>query len=100
MIRIETHQTESHLTFRIAGKLCGASVKALADCWMAAHMSSPALKAAVDLSDVISIDKTGWRLLRHMHRDGVRLSAKGLAGQAVLDELAVTDESTGKEEKH
>jgi ABC-type transporter Mla MlaB component len=98
MIRIETHQTESHLTFRIAGKLCGASVTALEDCWKAAHLSSPALEEAVDLSDVSSIDKAGWRLLRHMHRDGVRLSAKGLAGQTFLDELTARDELTAKDE--
>src|SRR5579863_9592797 len=88
MIRIETHQTRSHLTFRIAGKLCGASVRALEDCWKAAHVSSPALEETVDLTDVSSIDKAGWHLLRHMHREGVRLSARGLAGQTVLDELA------------
>jgi hypothetical protein len=99
MIRIETDQTESHLTFRIAGKLCGASVRALEDCWKAAHLSSPALETAVDLSDVSWIDKTGWRLLRHMHRDGVRFSAKGLAGQTVLDELTAKDEPICKEEK-
>ena len=99
MIRIETHQTESHLTLRIAGKLRGASVRALEDCWNAAHLSSPALEAAVDLSDVSSIDKAGWRLLRHMHRDGVRFFAKGLAGETVLDELPAKDELTGKEEK-
>jgi ABC-type transporter Mla MlaB component len=99
MIRIETYQTESHLTFRIAGKLCGASVTALEDCWKAAHMSSPALEEAVDLSDVSSIDKAGWRLLRHMHRGRVRFFAKGLAGQAVLDELAAEDELTAREEK-
>jgi hypothetical protein len=88
MIRIETTQTDRRLTFRIAGKLCGASVRALEDCWNAARLSSSTLEEAVDLSDVSSIDKAGWRLLRHMHRDGVRFSAKGLAGQAVLDELA------------
>jgi len=104
MIRIETHQTESHLTFRIAGKLCGASVRALEDCWKAAHLSAPALEEAVDLSEVSSIDKAGWHLLRHMHRDGVRFSAKGLTGQTVLDELTATElsgknEIPGKEEK-
>jgi ABC-type transporter Mla MlaB component len=99
MIRIETHQTESHLTFRIAGKLCGASVRALEDCWKAAHLSSPILEEKVDLSDVSSIDKAGWCLLRHMHRNGVRLSARGLAGQTVLDELTTKDEVTCKEEK-
>jgi ABC-type transporter Mla MlaB component len=99
MIRIETHQTESQLTFKIAGKLCGASVRALEDCWKAAHLSSPALEEAVDLSEVSSIDKAGWRLLRHMHRDGVKLSATGLAGQTVLDELTALDELTCKEER-
>jgi ABC-type transporter Mla MlaB component len=91
MIRIETQQTDSHLTFTIAGKLCGASVRALEDCWKAAQQSSPALEQAVDLSDVSSIDKAGWRLLRHMQRDGVRFSAKGLAAQMVLDELTGRD---------
>jgi hypothetical protein len=62
-------------------------------------MSFPALEETVDLTDVSSIDKSGWRLLRHMHRDGVRLSAKGLAGQTVLVELTAEDELTGKEEK-
>jgi ABC-type transporter Mla MlaB component len=99
MIRIETHQTESHLTFRIAGKLCGASVRALEDCWKAAHLSSPTLEEAIDLSEVSSIDKAGWCLLRHMHRDGVKLSATGLAGQTLLDELTARDELTCKEEK-
>jgi ABC-type transporter Mla MlaB component len=99
MIRIETHRTETHLTLRIAGKLCGASVRALEECWKAARLSSPALEEAVDLSDVTSIDKTGWRLLRHMHRDGVRFSAKGLAGQTVLDELTAKDELPSKEER-
>ena len=100
MIRIETHQTRSHLTFRIAGKLCGVSVSALEDCWKAAHLGSPTLEETVDLSDVSSIDKAGWCLLRHMHRNGVRLSARGLAGQMVLDELAAKDELTRKEENH
>jgi len=99
MIRIETHQTESHLTFKIAGKLCGASVKALEDCWKAAYLSSPDLEQAVDLSDVSWIDRAGWCLLRNMHRDGVRLWAKGLVGEMVLDELAAKDELNGKEEK-
>ena len=92
MIRIETHQTKSHLTFRIAGKLCGASVRALEDCWKAAHLNSPAREEAVDLSEVSSIDRAGWCLLRRMHRDGVRFSAKGLAGETVLDELTCKEE--------
>jgi hypothetical protein len=99
MIRIETHRTKTHLTFRIAGKLCGASVRALEDCWKAARLSPPVVEEAVDLSDVTSIDKDGWSLLRRLHRDGVRFSAKGLAGQTLLDELTAGDEHTCKEEE-
>jgi hypothetical protein len=92
VIRIETHQTETHLTFTVAGKLCGGSVAALEDCWKAAHLASPAAEQSVDLSDVTSIDKTGWCLLRRMYRDGVKFSAKGLARQSILDELTCTEE--------
>jgi ABC-type transporter Mla MlaB component len=99
MIRIETHQNEGSLTLKVAGKLCGASVTALEDCWKAARLSSPAAEEAVDLSDVTSIDKSGWCLLRQMHRDGVRFSAKGLAGQTILDEFTGRDELAGKEER-
>jgi ABC-type transporter Mla MlaB component len=93
MLRIETHQTQTRLTFRVAGKLCGASVAALEECWRAAQSGSPTAEQAIDLSDVTSIDKTGWYLLRRMYDDGVKFSAKGLAGQTILDEL------TGKEER-
>jgi hypothetical protein len=48
------------------------------------------------VSNVTFIDKTGWRLLRQMHRDGVKFQAKGLAAQTILDELT-DDELTEKE---
>jgi ABC-type transporter Mla MlaB component len=87
MIRIEAHQIQNHLTLRVEGKLCGPNVAALEDCWKAAYLGSPKAEQAIDLSDVTSVDKTGWCLLRRMHRDGVKFSAKGLAVQTILDEL-------------
>jgi hypothetical protein len=93
MVGIESQQTPEHLSFRVEGKLCGANVAALEDCWKGAHLGSPKAEQAIDLSDVTSIDKTGWCLLRRMHRDGVKFSAKDLVGQTILDEL------TGKEER-
>jgi ABC-type transporter Mla MlaB component len=92
MIRIETHQAPNHLTLRVEGKLCGVSVAALEDCWKASQLGFPKAHQTIDLSDVTSIDKTGWCLLRRMHRDGVNFSAKGLAVQTIQDEL------TGEEE--
>jgi ABC-type transporter Mla MlaB component len=93
MLRIETHQTQNQLTFRVAGKLCGASVAALEECWRAAQSGTPRAEEAIDLTDVTSIDKAGWSLLQRMYDKGVKFTAKGLTGQTILDELA------GKEER-
>ena len=92
MMRIETDQTDDQLTFKVAGKLCGTCVAALEECWKAARLRSSERKQSVDLSDVTSIDKAGWCLLRLMHRDGVKVSAKGLATLTIKDELADKDE--------
>ena len=88
MMRIETDQTDDQLTLRVAGRLCGASVEALEECWKTGRLRSPAGKQSVDLSEVTSIDKAGWCLLRRMHREGVEVSAKGLAILTIMDELA------------
>jgi hypothetical protein len=92
MMRIETDQSDDQLTLRVAGRLCGACVAALEESWRAMRLRSPAAKRSVDLSDVTSIDKAGWCLLRLMHRDGVTVSAKGLATQTILDELSDKEE--------
>jgi ABC-type transporter Mla MlaB component len=93
MLRIETDETDGELTFRVAGKLGEPCVAALEQCWQAGRSRSPAGKLSVDLSDVTSIDKAGWRLLRRMHRDGVKVSGRGLATQTILDELTCTEET-------
>jgi ABC-type transporter Mla MlaB component len=93
MLRIETDQTEGHLIFRVAGKLGEPCVAALEQCWQAGRSRSPAARLSVDLSDVTSIDKAGWRLLRQMHGDGVEVSGKGLATQTILDELTCKEET-------
>jgi len=93
MMRIETEQTDGQLILRVAGKLCGACVGALEECWKTGRSHFPAQRQFVDLSDVTSIDKAGWCLLRRMHRDGVEVSARGLATQTILDELGHKEET-------
>jgi len=87
MLRIETDQADDQLTLRVAGRLCGPCVAALEQCWQEGRSRSPAGKRVLDLSDVTSIDRAGWCLLRLMHRDGVEIAGKGLANQTILDEL-------------
>ncbi|MGD1093621.1 MAG: hypothetical protein ABSB35_16740 [Bryobacteraceae bacterium] len=93
MMRIETEQTDDQLTLRVAGRLCGACVAALEECWKTGRLRSPAGRRSVDLSEVTSIDKAGWCLLRRMHREGVEVSAKGLAILTIMDELADKEHS-------
>jgi ABC-type transporter Mla MlaB component len=93
MLRIETDQTDGQLTFRVAGRLGEPCVAALEQCWQAGRSRSPAGKLSVDLSDVTSIDKAGWRLLRLMHREGVVVSGKALTTQTILDELTCKEET-------
>jgi ABC-type transporter Mla MlaB component len=99
MMRIETDQTDDQLTLRVAGRLCGSCVEALEECWKTACLRYPAVKQSVDLSDVTSIDRTGWCLLRRMHHDGVEISGEGLAAQTIFDELTDKDLAVGKHDR-
>ena len=95
MIRIEMNQIDDQLTLRVAGRLRGTNVEALEECWNMARLRSLSGKRdkprmSVDLRDVTSIDKGGWSLMRLMHREGAKVSGKGLATQTIQDEL--TDE--------
>jgi anti-anti-sigma regulatory factor len=94
MMRIETDQTDDQPTLRVAGRLSGVSVATLEDCWRKARTQSPARKQFLDLSGVASIDKTGWGLIRQMHRDCIELCGKLLGTETILDQLL------DKEEKH
>jgi anti-anti-sigma regulatory factor len=90
MIRIDTERTDKQVILRVAGRLCGISVEALEECWRISRREKSS--ESVDLSDVTSIDRAGWRLLRRMHAHGVELSGKGLATQTILDELTYEEE--------
>ncbi len=92
MIRIETDRADDHLTLRVAGRLCGACVAALEECWNTERQRSPAGEPSIDLSEVTFVDRAGWCLLRRMHRDGVAVFAKGLATHTIKDELAENEE--------
>src|ERR1700722_13976393 len=97
MIKIDVDHVNDQLTLRVAGRLRGTDVEALEECWNMARLRSLAGKrnmptVSVDLRDVTSIDKGGWCLLRLMHREGVRVSGKGLATQTILDELTEKEE--------
>jgi anti-anti-sigma regulatory factor len=78
MMIIETREVGNQLTFKVEGRLCGAGVATLEDCWRTAAGRYPHGEFAVDLTQVTFIDQAGSLLLQLMDRDGVHFLTKGL----------------------
>lgn len=78
MMMIETREVGDQLTFKVEGRLCGAGVATLEDCWRTAAGRYPHGKFEVDLTQVTFIDQAGSLLLQLMDRDGVHFLTTGL----------------------
>ena len=87
MIIIETRETGNELTFKVEGRLTGAGVATLEDCWRTAAGRYPHGKFAVDLTQVTFIDQAGSLLLQLMDRDGVGFVTAGLMTEEVNEIL-------------
>ncbi len=87
MIIIETREVGNELTFKVEGRLTGAGVATLEDCWRTAAGRYPRGKFAVDLTRVTFIDQTGSLLLQLMDRDGVSFITTGLMTEEVHEIL-------------
>jgi len=87
MMIIETRECGNELTFKVEGRLTGAGVATLEDCWRAAAGRYPHGKFAVDLTQVTFIDQAGRLLLQLMDRDGVAFVTKGLMTDEVNEIL-------------
>jgi hypothetical protein len=87
MMKIETHEMGDSLTFKVEGRLAGAGVSTLEDCWRAGLARHPQGKFSVDLTKVTFIDKAGSLLLQLMNRDGSTFKTAGLMTEELEDIL-------------
>ncbi len=87
MMIIETREVGNQLTFKVEGRLTGAGVATLEDCWRTAAGRYPRGKLAVDLTQVTFIDQAGSLLLQLMDRDGVTFVTTGLMTEEVNEIL-------------
>jgi len=86
-MKIQIDELDGRVTLQVEGRLTGAWVPELEDCWHAAITGHPERKISVDLSGVTCVDQAGQYLLRLMRRDGVILTGAGLAIRETLNEL-------------
>lgn len=87
MLKITMTETPTERRWIVQGCLVGPWVNELRTTWKRAHQSQDKRGCIIDLNDVMSIDKSGERLLRAMSKKGVQLIATGMYVKHVLEEL-------------
>ena len=94
MMKIQMKEYDGQLILLVEGRLAGAFVPELENCWQAARTNRPGRKIAVDLKSVTCIDRAGRYLLQTMHRNGVGFLRAGLAVQDILEQVMGQPECT------
>ena len=87
MIKIQMRELGDQLILQVEGRLAGAFVPELENCWRAARSNQPNRKISVDLKSVTCIDRSGKYLLQLMHGNGVRFLGACLATQDMLEQI-------------
>jgi anti-anti-sigma regulatory factor len=87
MMKIQTKELDGQLILQVEGRLAGAFVPELENCWQAARANQPNRKISVDLKSVTCIDRDGRYLLQSMHSHGVGFLRAGLAVQDILEQV-------------
>jgi hypothetical protein len=85
MLRITVQEDGTLLRLHLAGRLAGAWVAETENTWRSAPVSGRAVE--IDMREVTGIDESGRSLLRAMNEAGVRLIAKGVAMEALVEEI-------------
>ncbi len=87
MLRVTIHDNRESLTFQLEGRLAGAWVKEVEQCWQSilARQHKPILR--VDLTGVTFIDDAGKICLATMHRQGAELVAADCLTKEIVAEI-------------
>ncbi|HTQ58963.1 MAG TPA: TolC family protein [Candidatus Solibacter sp.] len=84
MLRITTDKKRGKTVLNVEGRLAGAWVSTLEQCWRERVQGE---KFCVDLCGVSFIDAAGKALLGEIHQQGGKLIAAGCLNQAIVDEI-------------
>jgi len=87
MMKTQMKEHDGQLVLQVEGRLAGAFVPELENCWQAARAEQPDRKISVDLKSVTCIDQAGRRLLQSMHCSGTGFLGAGLAVQDILEQI-------------
>ena len=85
MLRITVHEDGTLWRLQLSGRLDGAWVAETENTWRSASVSGR--RVEIDIRDVTWIDEAGRCLLQAMNQAGARLIAKGVAMEALVEEI-------------
>ena len=85
MLKISTRTDATRTIFELEGRLAGAWVQELEDCWRKAVNSDRSVRVMV--CAVTFIDDKGKSLLAEMHQHGAELVAEGCMNSAIVEEI-------------
>jgi hypothetical protein len=87
MLRITVNNDVGVTRIKIEGRLMGAWVRELEDCWRQATTVQPPPRILVELTDVSFVDGEGEALLKLMAATGVELIAMDMLMKALVEEI-------------
>jgi anti-anti-sigma regulatory factor len=87
MLRITLNNGSDRLELKLEGKLAGAWVPELEECWRKATLNHVGCTLWVDLTGVDYVDSAGRYLLALIHQAGARFVASGCAMLALVEEI-------------
>src|SRR5258705_3228134 len=99
MLRITTEKKRSKTVLSVEGRLAGALVATLEQCWKELKAAAPHEKFYVNLCGVSFIDAAGKMLLQEMHRQGGQLVAQGCLNQAIVREIIGRQKAEGRSDE-
>jgi len=85
MLRITVQEVGTLWRLQLSGRLAGAWVAETEHTWRSAPESGSPVE--IDLREVTGIDEAGRCLLRAMNEAGARFVAKGVAMEALIEEI-------------
>jgi len=85
MLRITVQEDGGQWRLHLAGRLAGAWVAETENTWRSAPLSGRAVE--LDMREVTGIDEAGRCLLQAMKDAGARFIAKGVAMEALVEEI-------------
>lgn len=85
MIRIEIYESGDEMTFQVEGRLAGASVRELEQCWNTSEKKRRNSRVAIDLRSLTGLDDAGRYLVRLLIRDGATFVGPPLLMHDILE---------------